>query len=178
MIEENTLLRWAAELVAFANSERGPREYYTAMYEADFVVGGPEDMADHYAHKVPDEERTQDQIADTHKLAFRNLKALSECKRSALPDALLREAKQWLASPAVRSSNKANTFTPMDAVFSLDANGAIQMTPRMRNEEAQFAPDLRRADSEGVAGADQALRYLRKVFCLENWQGCWCRATA
>jgi hypothetical protein len=130
MIEPETLIRWANDLVAFVNGEPA---------SPLFTAEDTEDDKSYAAHRLPDELRTPEQIAALRATAKKGLAALAQSKKAHAPKKLRRLAEEWLDDDLVRSTHAAYNFTPMDAVLSLSASGRLQVVPRFRSDDAKFA---------------------------------------
>jgi len=132
MIEPKTLLTWTHELVAFANGHTEPHPLFTAV-EAE-----PEESYRQY--RLPEEPRTPKQLEALRTTASKCLAALAKTKRSKVVDAkLARLAEDWLDDPLVRSTSANFSLTPMDGLLSLAEDGRLQVTPRFRSRDAQYA---------------------------------------
>jgi hypothetical protein len=93
---------------------------------------------------LPDEPRTAKQLEDLRSQAKKALGSLAKWqpskKRGAAAQAkLVREAARWLDAPLVRTTHAAYSLTPMDAMLSLSPTGQLQVAPRFRSIDAQYA---------------------------------------
>lgn len=115
----------------------GPAASGAASWTTDDV-----NVADWEAHRLPDEARTPEQIAVLQATAKKGLTALAKwqpTKQREVPKKLVRLAEEWLDNDLVRSSHAAYNFTPMDGVLSLSKEGRLQVMPRFRSPDAQYA---------------------------------------
>jgi hypothetical protein len=135
MIEPNTIIRWAHELVAFVNGPQANAPV-AEMYTAEDADQAPAE------YRLPEEVRSEDQVTALRKRARACLTRLAKWQPSKEPEApmkLVRMAEEWLDDDLVRSTNRSFNFTPMDGVLSLSEEGRLQVVPRFRSLDAQYA---------------------------------------
>ncbi len=133
MIETNTLIQWAEDLVAFANDAPSNPLFNSDDADPDWAE-----------YALPEEARTTDQVASLRKAIRRRLAELAKWQPSKnrapkVPSKLRGMAEGWLEDPLVQSTHRHHALTPMDGVLSLTDDGRLQVEPMFRSVDAKYA---------------------------------------
>ena len=130
MLDRQTTILWAQELLSFANNNAQATVFTEAGAEGEQL-------------RPPEEPRPNAQTAALRDAATKRLRLLVKLvptKRGGKLDKKLRRAAtEWLDHPLVRSTHGYN-LTPADVGFSLSPDGRLQLTtPHFRSRDARFA---------------------------------------
>ena len=123
MIETNTLIQWAEDLVAFANDAPSNPLFNSDDADPDWAE-----------YALPEEARTTDQVASLRKAIRRRLAELAKWQPSKnrapkVPSKLRGMAEGWLEDPLVQSTHRI-VYSEAGRVFEVATHAAGRHSSR------------------------------------------------